>query len=111
MTPSFESINPESNHDETTDSFEAMNLKTGLLRGIYAYGLERPSAFQQRAIMPIIKGEQRLLDRRNIMQNSSSQPPKAMTLSYRRSRASKRSLPSPSPSYKRSTPTLERAKP
>ncbi len=25
--------------------------------GIYAYGFERPSAIQQRAIMPVIKGE------------------------------------------------------
>jgi translation initiation factor 4A len=51
-----------------------MNLKSDLLRGllsaltgisyggancsgVYAYGFERPSAIQQRAIMPIIKGE------------------------------------------------------
>ncbi|TIA61669.1 P-loop containing nucleoside triphosphate hydrolase protein [Aureobasidium pullulans] len=47
----------ESNYDETTDSFDAMNLKTDLLRGIYAYGFERPSAFQQHAIMPAIKGK------------------------------------------------------
>ncbi|KAJ7091885.1 ATP-dependent RNA helicase eIF4A [Mycena belliarum] len=42
--------------DETTDSFDNMNLKAELLRGVYAYGFERPSAIQQRAIMPIIKG-------------------------------------------------------
>ncbi|THW19010.1 P-loop containing nucleoside triphosphate hydrolase protein [Aureobasidium pullulans] len=47
----------ESNYDETTDSFDAMNLKTDLLRGIYAYGFERPSAFQQHAITPAIKGK------------------------------------------------------
>src|SRR5436190_6810179 len=47
----------ESNYDETTDSFDAMLLKPELLRGVYAYGFERPSAIQQRAIMPIIKGE------------------------------------------------------
>ena len=47
----------ESNYDETTDSFDAMDLKPELLRGIYAYGFERPSAIQQRAIMPVIKGE------------------------------------------------------
>jgi translation initiation factor 4A len=34
-----------------------MNLKGELLRGVYAYGFERPSAIQQRAIMPVIKGE------------------------------------------------------
>ena len=27
--------------------------------GVYAYGFERPSAIQQRAIMPIIKGKLR----------------------------------------------------
>jgi superfamily II DNA/RNA helicase len=47
----------ESNYDETTDSFDAMNLKAELLRGVYAYGFERPSAIQQRAIMPVIKGQ------------------------------------------------------
>jgi translation initiation factor 4A len=34
-----------------------MNLKPELLRGVYAYGFERPSAIQQRAIMPVIKGQ------------------------------------------------------
>jgi len=33
-----------------------MELKAELLRGIYAYGFEHPSAIQQRAIMPIITG-------------------------------------------------------
>jgi len=33
-----------------------MNLKSELLRGVYAYGFERPSAIQQRAILPVIKG-------------------------------------------------------
>ncbi|KJR85801.1 translation initiation factor 4A [Sporothrix schenckii 1099-18] len=46
----------ESNYDETVDSFDDMNLKADLLRGVYAYGFERPSAIQQRAIMPVIKG-------------------------------------------------------
>jgi hypothetical protein len=32
-----------------------MNLKEELLRGIYAYGFEKPSAIQQRAIVPCIK--------------------------------------------------------
>ncbi|KAJ1382664.1 hypothetical protein B484DRAFT_411388, partial [Ochromonadaceae sp. CCMP2298] len=31
-------------------TFDAMRLKEDLLRGIYAYGFERPSAIQQRAI-------------------------------------------------------------
>ncbi|KAI7825760.1 ATP-dependent RNA helicase eIF4A [Kickxella alabastrina] len=33
-----------------------MNLDDNLLRGIYAYGFERPSAIQQRAIVPVLKG-------------------------------------------------------
>ncbi|KAF9940097.1 translation initiation factor eIF4A [Modicella reniformis] len=33
-----------------------MNLSAELLRGIYAYGFERPSAIQQRAILPVVKG-------------------------------------------------------
>eukprot|EP01097_Dermamoeba_algensis_P005379 TRINITY_DN3421_c0_g1_i1.p1 TRINITY_DN3421_c0_g1~~TRINITY_DN3421_c0_g1_i1.p1 ORF type:complete len:418 (-),score=122.66 TRINITY_DN3421_c0_g1_i1:165-1274(-) len=32
-----------------------MNLREDLLRGIYAYGFEKPSAIQQRAIMPLVK--------------------------------------------------------
>ena len=41
---------------QVVPTFDAMNLKEELLRGVYAYGFERPSAVQQRAIMPIIKG-------------------------------------------------------
>lgn len=46
----------ESNWDQVVDNFDAMNLKENLLRGIYAYGFEKPSAIQQRAIIPCIKG-------------------------------------------------------
>jgi len=46
----------ESNWDQVTDNFDNMELKAELLRGVYAYGFERPSAIQQRAIMPIITG-------------------------------------------------------
>jgi len=45
----------ESNWDELVTSFDDMGLKEELLRGIYAYGFEKPSAIQQRAIMPCIK--------------------------------------------------------
>jgi len=44
----------ESNWDQVVDNFDNMELKSDLLRGVYAYGFERPSAIQQRAIMPII---------------------------------------------------------
>ncbi|GMH39438.1 hypothetical protein BSKO_07336 [Bryopsis sp. KO-2023] len=37
-------------------TFEEMGLREELLRGIYAYGFEKPSAIQQRAIVPIIEG-------------------------------------------------------
>jgi len=38
------------------DSFDDLDLQEGLLRGIYSYGFERPSAIQQRAIKPVIAG-------------------------------------------------------
>ncbi|CAL8258956.1 unnamed protein product [Arctogadus glacialis] len=46
----------ESNWNVITDSFDIMSLRETLLRGIYAYGFEKPSAIQQRAIIPCIKG-------------------------------------------------------
>jgi len=45
----------ESNWNEVTDNFDDMNLREELLRGIYAYGFEKPSAIQQRAIVPCMK--------------------------------------------------------
>lgn len=39
-----------------TSTFDGMGLSQELLRGIYAYGFERPSAIQQRAIVPILQG-------------------------------------------------------
>ena len=44
--------------DDTTPcpTFDALQLKPDLLKGIYAYGFEKPSAIQQRAIRPIIRG-------------------------------------------------------
>ncbi|TIB33442.1 hypothetical protein E3P81_01671 [Wallemia ichthyophaga] len=37
-------------------SFDKMGLNEDLIRGIYAYNFEKPSAIQQRAIVPITKG-------------------------------------------------------
>eukprot|EP00955_Chlamydomonas_euryale_P036607 350494-Chlamydomonas_euryale.AAC.14 len=37
-------------------NFDKMGLKEDLLRGLYAYGFEKPSAIQQRAILPVIGG-------------------------------------------------------
>ena len=45
-----------SNFDESVESFDELNLKEDLLRGIYGYGFEKPSLIQQKAILPIIKG-------------------------------------------------------
>ena len=44
----------QSNWHETIDSFDRMELRDELLRGIYSYGFEKPSAIQQRAIKPCI---------------------------------------------------------
>merc|ERR550514_513106 len=38
------------------DSFDDLDLNENLLRGIYSYGFEKPSAIQQRAIKPILDG-------------------------------------------------------
>jgi len=47
-------------HDDMTteaiESFDGMGLHDNLLRGIYAYGFEKPSAIQQRAIKPMTLG-------------------------------------------------------
>ena len=37
-------------------TFDTMGLKEPLLRGIFAYGFERPSAIQTKAIVPMCTG-------------------------------------------------------
>ncbi|KAI8909628.1 ATP-dependent RNA helicase eIF4A [Gorgonomyces haynaldii] len=46
----------KTNFDEVAETFDAMELKQDLLRGIYAYGFEKPSRIQQRAILPVLRG-------------------------------------------------------
>jgi ATP-dependent RNA helicase len=46
----------ESSKVDPIKQFDQMGLKQDLLKGIYAYGFEKPSAIQQRAIEPILKG-------------------------------------------------------
>ena len=46
----------ESNWDECITTFDLMDLNENLLRGIYAYGFEKPSAIQQRAVKPLLSG-------------------------------------------------------
>jgi len=41
---------------EVLPTFDQMRLGEDLVRGIYAYGFEKPTAIQQRAIKPITKG-------------------------------------------------------
>uniref|UniRef100_A0A6C0AWK4 Helicase n=1 Tax=viral metagenome TaxID=1070528 RepID=A0A6C0AWK4_9ZZZZ len=43
-------------YDDVCDKFEHMNLKKNVLRGIFAYGYEYPSAIQKKAIPAFIKG-------------------------------------------------------
>jgi len=45
----------QSTWNECHETFDDMNLKPKLLRGIYGYGFEKPSSIQQRAIVPCIK--------------------------------------------------------
>ena len=41
---------------EIVSSFDQLGIPEQLLRGMYAYGFNKPSAVQQRAILPIIRG-------------------------------------------------------
>ena len=43
-------------HTYLTLEPQDMNLNENLLRGIYGYGFEKPSAIQQRGILPILAG-------------------------------------------------------
>jgi len=42
--------------DHVAESFEDMEFRESLLKGIYKYGFEKPSAIQQRGIVPFVKG-------------------------------------------------------
>ncbi|ODQ65203.1 DEAD/DEAH box helicase [Nadsonia fulvescens var. elongata DSM 6958] len=46
----------KTNYNKVIHTFEDLNLKEDILRGIYAYGFENPSSIQQRAILPVIEG-------------------------------------------------------
>jgi translation initiation factor 4A len=50
-------INDTNNEIEIYKTFDDMNLKSSLLKGIYAYGFEKPSGIQQKAIVPLTKGK------------------------------------------------------
>uniref|UniRef100_A0A8C5UZ08 Eukaryotic initiation factor 4A-III n=1 Tax=Microcebus murinus TaxID=30608 RepID=A0A8C5UZ08_MICMU len=59
---------------DVTPTFDSMGLREDLLRGIYAYGFENPSAIQQRATKQIIKG-------RDVIAQSQSGTGKTATFS------------------------------
>lgn len=62
---------PSAGPPDVVEKFDEMNLRDELLRGIYAYGLESPSAIQQRAIMPMV-------ERRDVIAQSQSGMGKTM---------------------------------
>lgn len=53
-------IGEEGNTDYSSieiENWDDLNLNTDLLRGIYAYGFEKPSPIQRKAIKPIVDGK------------------------------------------------------
>lgn len=71
----LEQLEFETSEDvQVVPSFDRMKLKEELLRGIYGYGFERPSAIQQRAIVPIVSG-------RDVIAQSQSGTGKTATFS------------------------------
>jgi len=57
LTDDLSHVEFETSEDvEVLITFDTMHLQEDLIRGIYSYGFERPSAIQQRAIKPMIKG-------------------------------------------------------
>jgi translation initiation factor 4A len=51
-------INDSGNEKKSIESWDDLDLKTDLLRGIYNYGFENPSNIQKQAILPIIQGKE-----------------------------------------------------
>ena len=47
----------KTNWEETVESFDQLNLKPDLLRGIYGYGFVKPSIIQSKGVLPILKGK------------------------------------------------------
>ena len=57
LDPTLKSEDIEmTNWTESVESFDDMGLREELQRGIYAYGFEKPSAIQQKGILPLIRG-------------------------------------------------------
>lgn len=47
-------VDLQENWTTQCNSFDDMQLKNDLLRGVYSYGFERPSEIQRMAILPLI---------------------------------------------------------
>jgi len=47
----------DTNWTDTVESFDLLDLKPELLRGIYGYGFVKPSIIQQKGILPILKSK------------------------------------------------------
>ena len=62
-TPENEAINEIVNEEEVIDSsyeiqeWDELELNSKILRGIFAYGYEKPSPIQQKAIKPLMAGK------------------------------------------------------
>lgn len=56
MACSQAEVQSETDWDEVVDQFERMDLKEELICGIKECGFEKPTAVQQRAIIPINRG-------------------------------------------------------
>lgn len=57
----FSITHMQGNWDKVVPEFDEMELREDLLRGIFAFGFEKPSPIQQRAIAPIAQGQLTLL--------------------------------------------------
>ena len=59
-TPTAENVENVTNNNDSEPEFESwdeLDIKPDLLRGIYNYGFEKPSPIQRKAIRPIIEGK------------------------------------------------------
>jgi len=54
---SVDGVEIETNTLKIAETFDAMDLREELLRGIYSYGFEKPSAIQMRGILPVLEGK------------------------------------------------------
>ena len=54
MTQNNECIVDQKKTNNSINSWEELNIKSDILRGIYANGFESPSPIQRKAIIPMI---------------------------------------------------------